>query len=221
MERGQRATRRASLRTLAGAVGGAVLVTACGTLRRQPGTNGQSGSAPRVPSAPVAPTADTATVPPRPDFLYMTILPGEMAGKPGWPLFVPANFTVPANAVVQAEIRCFDNGPAPVAAGYEKVSGTADGRMVVIPGVTEDLHAVTGQYLTALAPSKVSHTLTIGRLGLNVPIPAVSTVRFTFKTGAPGSYAWQCMAGCGSGSGGWQGSMATPGWMQGTMTVQV
>ena len=214
-------SRRAALRSLAGAATGVLLLNACTSPRRQPGSGAPSGRAPTVPSAPTAPTADTSTVPARPDFLYMTILTGEMVGKPGWPLFVPANFTVPANAIVQAEIRCFDNGPAPIAAGYNKVTGTADGRMVVIPAVTGDLQSVTGQYLSALDPSKVSHTFTIGRLTLNVPIPALSTVRFTFKTGAPGSYPWQCMAACGTGSGGWQGTMATPGWMQGTMTVQV
>ena len=206
--------------TWAGSAAGALLLAACSTPRRQPGS-GTAGPAPTVPSAPRAPTADVATVPPRPDFLYMTILSGEMVHKADWPLFVPATFTVPANAVVQAEIRCFDDGPAPVASGYEKVAGTADGRMVVIGAVTGDLSSVTGQSLSALDRSKVAHTLTVTGLGLNVPIPPLSTVRFTFRTGAPGQYPWQCMAGCGTGAGGWQGTMATAGWMRGTMTVQV
>ncbi len=215
----ERAPRRTAL-TWAGSAAGALLLAACTSPRRQPGS-GPTGPAPTVPSAPRVPTADTATVPPRADFLYMTILSGEMVGKPDWPLFIPGNFTVTANAMVQAEIRCFDDGPAPVAAGYQKVTGTADGRMVVIHAVTGDLTAMTGQYVSTLDPSKVAHTLTISGLGLNVPIPALSTVRFTFKTGAPGQYPWQCMAGCGSGAGGWQGTMATAGWMRGTMTVQV
>jgi len=87
-------------------------------------------------------------------------------------------------------------------------------------GVNGKLSNSKTQTVQALDPKNVAHTLTFADMGLSIPIPPVSTVRFTFKTGAAGTHTWQCMANCGSGTSGWEGAMAETGYMQGKMTVQ-
>ena len=195
MQDASRLSRREVLRLFA-LGGGAVLLTACGA--------GASG----VPSAMA-----------RKGYLYLSVMDGGMIGKPGWPTFVPGDFAVPANATVQCEIRCFDDGAAPVPSKYAKVTGTVGNSMVVIPSVEGALSA-KGSRVSAMDASKVSHTLTVESLGINVPMPPSSTVRFQIKTGAGGRYTWRCMAPCGTGKDGMGGTMAASGWMTGTMTVQ-
>ena len=152
------------------------------------------------------------------DFLYLSILAGHITGKQGWPRFVPADFSVPAHALVQVEIRCYDTGPAAVPSGYAKVQGTVGGVMTLLPG-PDPAPTARGRTVSALSAKGVAHTLTMAGLGLNVPVPPLSTVRFTFRTGAPGSVPWECVASCGTGTSGWSGPMAQAGWMQGTMAV--
>ena len=48
--------------------------------------------------------------------------------------------------------------------------------------------------------------------------PVVTT--FSFITGDPGTYIWQCIAPCGSNFNGFGGPMSTKGYMSGTITVQ-
>ena len=69
---------------------------------------------------------------------------------------------------------------------------------------------------------EVAHTFTMIGEGLfmNVPMPVLSTVVYRFMTPGPGTYAWQCMAACGTGDGGWGGPMARDGWMRGAVTVK-
>ena len=43
---------------------------------------------------------------------------------------------------------------------------------------------------------------------------------FSFITGAPGHYIWQCIDPCGRGFNGFGGPMSTKGYMSGTLTVQ-
>ncbi len=147
--------------------------------------------------------------------LYLTIESGRMLGKPGWPQYVPANFTVPAHSKVIVTIRNFDGGAATIPAPYLKVQGTSSGSEQVLsakPGAKP-------QTVTQLPAGGASHTLTVGQLHLNVPVPPASTVTFSFHTGAPGTYAWQCFAPCGTGKTGWSGPMSDNGFMRGTMTV--
>ncbi len=152
--------------------------------------------------------------------LYMAILSGGMAGKKGWPLFVPADFTVPAGSTMPVEIRCFDNGAAPVSAAYTRVTGTVGGTITVLSQISGNLAAASPQSVSSLAANKIAHTFTVTALGLNVPIPPLSTVRFHFHTGGAGSRVWQCMAACSTGANGTSGAMAADGWMRGTMLVK-
>lgn len=147
--------------------------------------------------------------------LYLSIESGRMLGKPGWPQYVPADFTVPANAKVIVTIHNFDAGPATIPAPYLKVQGTSSGSEQVLaakPGAKP-------QTVTQVASDGAAHTFTVPQLNLNVPIPPASTVTFSFRTGAAGTYAWQCFAPCGTGPAGWSGAMADSGYMRGAMTV--
>jgi len=152
-------------------------------------------------------------------WLYLSVLTGKMDGKKGWPEFAPADFIVPANTLVHVEIRCFDDGAAPIPSGYERVRGTLGGTMELIHAVNGNVGAQKGTTVRFIDSKNVAHTLTFSDIGLNVPLPPLSTVRFAFHTPGRGHYGWQCMAACGTGTGGWGGPMEANGYMQGTMTV--
>ncbi len=148
----------------------------------------------------------------------MTILTGGMIADPGWPAFVPGSVTVPAGSTVDMTIYSYDDGTAPLPtslASYAKATG--------VTNLTEN-----GTPVSTMDPSAVSHTFTIPALGVNVPIGVMPTatgaknplvVQFSFKVTKTGSFEWQCMAPCGSGSDGMEGAMSTDNFMKGTFTV--
>lgn len=139
----------------------------------------------------------------------VTIVNGGQKSHPDWPYFSPGNMTLPANTTVTVTIKNEDNGADSVPASLAKVTGTVGG--------TE---TVNGKTVTAIAVKDVSHTLTVPGLGINIPIPPLSTVTFTIQTKGPGTYVWQCMVPCGTGSSGWGGPMATMQWMKGSFTIR-
>lgn len=200
-----------------GAVG--ALLAACGTAAPQ-SRRVAPAAAPSRTGTPAAAPGRAAGDAPAQSWLYLSILTGKMDGRKGYPEFVPADFSVPANSTVHAEIRCFDDGPATVPSGYQQVKGAVGGTMTLISGVNGKLSSFKSQVVHGVDAKNVAHTLTIASIGLNIPLPPLSTVRFTFKTGAAGTYGWQCMSACGSGNSGWGGPMSTAGWMKGTMAVQ-
>ncbi len=106
--------------------------------------------------------------------------------------------------------------PLPKGSPFTTVQGTVGG-----------VAYADGHAYTALAPDKVAHTFTIPQLHINVPLPGDTTtgkpygiVSFTFRTGAAGSYYFQCFDPCGTGASGWEGPMTTKGYMRGTLTVR-
>ena len=98
---------------------------------------------------------------------------------------------------------------------------------------------VNGKRLRALDPSLASHTFAVPELGVTVPLEGVAsnaknqcsaapcslseahqTVRFTFRTGAPGEYRWQCFVPCAAGFiYGNGGPMQSIGYMDGVLQV--
>lgn len=157
-----------------------------------------------------------SAVGPRTANLHVTIL----ATKPGTdigPAYSTTDFTLPAHAKVTVTIEDQDLGDTALPAGspFSAVKGTI-GNVAYVDGIP----------YRSLDPTKVAHTFTVPQLGLNVPLPGdlpsgqkISAVTFTFFTGKAGTYMWQCMDPCGSGSG-WEGPMATMGYMMGTMTIK-
>jgi hypothetical protein len=139
-----------------------------------------------------------------------------MDGKSGWPRFVPANLTLPANADVTLTINSFDDGNAPIPTGFNQVKGTVGGSMTL-----------DGKSLTSIPVKDVAHTMTIPSIGLNIPIAVktstekFSSTTFTFHTpSSPTKLDWQCMTACGTGNDGMGGPMVTDGWMKGVFTVK-
>jgi heme/copper-type cytochrome/quinol oxidase subunit 2 len=135
-----------------------------------------------------------------------------------WPAYAPNTLVVPANSLVTITLRDNDLGDTPMPKGSP---------FTTIQGVVGGVAYADGHAYTALAPDKIAHTFTIPQLHINVPLPGDTTtgkssdvVTFTFRTGAAGSYYFQCFDPCGTGSNGWEGPMVTRGYMHGTLTVQ-
>jgi heme/copper-type cytochrome/quinol oxidase subunit 2 len=67
-----------------------------------------------------------------------------------------------------------------------------------------------GQFVTNLP---VGHTFTIKSLGLNIPIPPVTIVTFSYTFSTPGVYVYECETPCGPG-------MGLAGYMSGFIIVK-
>ncbi|MHB8618001.1 MAG: hypothetical protein ACYDAG_00260 [Chloroflexota bacterium] len=173
------------------------------------------------PAAPAKAAAAPAAAA-QPATLYLSIVTGKMIGKKDYPAYIPADFSVPANSLVDVVVTNFDDA-TPLGPGmerYAKVTGTV-GNTISIQPLTASTPNDAGQAKTVstLVPKDVSHTLTFSDLGINVPMAPMSRISFRMKTGAPGVHSWQCFDPCGAGSNGWMGGMHVPGYMQGKMTV--
>ena len=196
---GENATfnRRRALGFAAGSLAGAALLSACD----------------------LAPKAQASS---EPIYLYITLISDAMTGKKDWPAYVPANATVPAHSTIIARIVQFDDGAAalPDNSPYAKVTGVAGGKVTAQAlEITDPNNPGASTEYQELSPKDVAHTFTISGLNINVPLPVSSIVTFTFETGAPGKYNWQCMAPCGTSTSGWAGPMSQAGYMQGTLQV--
>ncbi len=154
----------------------------------------------------------------------LTIETGKMDKKPGWPRYVPANFSLPENSIIKLTIINHDDGTAPLppSSPWSKVWGS-DPTYGLVTGGYE---TVNGKKVTSINPNDVSHTFTIPGLLINVPIPAAvsesqpAVVVFEFSVGTKGVFHWICAAPCGSGSTGMGGAMNTSVWMEGNVEVK-
>lgn len=148
-----------------------------------------------------------------PVHVYLTIV-NTAAGADQ---YLPANFTVPVNTQVDFQITNYDNGANNLSGPFWNVSGTNGGTETINGGMPGTPQGAVSQLPYGFA----SHTFTIpsGPQTLNVVMPpaasttdpAVVTFSVTFTTS--GTYNWNCMAPCDP------ASMATPGFMAGTITV--
>lgn len=153
----------------------------------------------------------------------MVIETGKMDGKPGWPRFAPSDLTFHAGSEVVLTIVSYDDGTAPLppSSPYGQVWGT-DPTYGLVSGGTE---TVDGKPISGVSNTEISHTVTIPKLLINIPIPAVPagqktvTVQFRFRINKAGKYTWICVAPCGSGATGMAGAMESDGWMRGVINV--
>lgn len=147
-------------------------------------------------------------------------------------LYSQPNIVVPAHTKVTMVISNYDSATALINNYFLKPQGV-DGGVI----------NVDGQSVNTVSPDVVSHTFVIHGIAsqnqpwlyVGVPVsgvdgnaktdaagmpiqPVVTT--FTFTTGAPGKYEWQCFVPCGVGFNGFGGPMGTDGYMNGTFTVQ-
>jgi hypothetical protein len=137
-------------------------------------------------------------------------------------------FRVPAHSLVHVTVYQYDTATGLRNPFWSQVRGTAGATMTV-----------NGATMHALPPDDASHTFAIPDLGVSVPLKGVAddaknqcsaapcslaqahtTITFTFRTGAPGRYRWQCFVPCAAafiyGNG---GPMQSPGWMDGYLVV--
>ncbi|HET8528420.1 MAG TPA: hypothetical protein VFL60_05880 [Gaiellaceae bacterium] len=136
-------------------------------------------------------------------------------------------FNLPAHALVHVTIYNFD--------GASGLRNPFLGRPQGLVGP----ELVDGKPLTVMPPDQPSHTFAVPQLGVLVPIAPVGdnaknqcgyapcslsmahrTIEFTFRTGEPGTYRWQCFVPCAAGTiDGFGGPMQTVGYMDGFLNV--
>jgi hypothetical protein len=138
-------------------------------------------------------------------------------------------FHVPSYSTVTVTVYQFDTATGLRNPFWGQPRGTVDGTM-----------NVDGKTLHVLDPDLASHTFAIPDLGVSVPLKGVAddaknqcsvapcnlsqahtTVTFSFNTGKPGKYRWQCFVPCAAGFPlGFGGPMQSIGWMDGYLMVK-
>ncbi len=136
-------------------------------------------------------------------------------------------YTLPANALVHVTIYNFDGA-----------SGLRNPLLGQPTGLVGPLR-FDGKTVTVMPPDQPSHTFAVPQLGVLVPVAPVAddaknaceyapcalsmahrTITFTFRTGKPGNYRWQCFVPCAAGFVyGFGGPMQTVGYMDGFLHV--
>lgn len=149
---------------------------------------------------------------------------------PDWVTFCPGtDLAMPAHALVTLRIRQHDGGETLNNPYFARVVGTVDGSATL-----------NGEAFTSIPPNKVGHTFTMHSIAgkgqqdifVSVPLkaadeenlkdgyPVPNIVEFSFYTGDPGKYYWNCEFPCGDGTyANFGGPMSTRGYMAGEITV--
>jgi hypothetical protein len=207
----------------------------------------QRQAEPAVLAATVVGTAETpqGTLPHA--TLELSIYPQASAAVPGptsgvnaivaetdqdsWPFYWPSTtLELPAHTLVTMTVHQYDSAGAVYNPYFATVQGTVDG--------TAEFN---GMKKPGIAPADVAHTFMIHQYPeggqpyffLNVPMEGVAAdapneangypkpvdVTFSFITGDPGTYVWNCEDPCGDSFVQFGGVMSERGWMSGTVTV--
>jgi hypothetical protein len=137
-------------------------------------------------------------------------------------------FKVPAHALVHVTVYQYDGN-----------SGLRNAFLAKPQGVEGNVITVDGKTVDVVNPDDASHTFAIAAYHLVVPLVGVAddaknqceqapctpdkahrTITFSFRTGAPGHYRWQCFVPCAAGFiYGFGGPMQTIGYMDGFLDV--
>jgi hypothetical protein len=122
---------------------------------------------------------------------------------------------------------------------YDGRSGLRNPFLSQVQGTGGEVMRLNGKPRKSIAPDTASHTFAVPQLGILVPLKGISdsaknacdawpctqqqaheTITFTFRTGAPGRYRWQCFVPCAAGwIDGFGGPMSTIGYMDGFLNV--
>jgi hypothetical protein len=137
-------------------------------------------------------------------------------------------YVLPANTVVHVTIY-----------NYDSQTGLRNPFIAQAQGTGGGVFTLDGKTVKTIGPDTASHVFAIPQLGVQVPIEGTAdnaknpcgnapcglnnthtTTSFTFKTGKPGLYRWQCFVPCAAGYiQGWGGPMQTVGYMDGFIKV--
>jgi hypothetical protein len=149
----------------------------------------------------------------------------------GWPFYWPSTtLQLPAHSVITMTVHQYDSATTVYNDFFAAVHGTIGGTATY-----------NGNVKSAIAPADVAHTFTIHQypqggqpnLFVSVPMLAVAAdakneangypapvdITFSFITGDPGEYVWNCEDPCGQSYQEFGGVMSARGWMSGTVTV--
>jgi hypothetical protein len=162
---------------------------------------------------------------------------GPKGGKPDWVSYLVRNkgqwehstvFDLPAHSLVHVTVYQYDGQ-----------SGLRNPFLAQARGTVGNVMAVNGKPIKTIDPDAASHTFAVPQLGLIVPLLGIpddaknpcdaapcsqsqahETISFTFRTGKPGRYRWQCFVPCAAGFlSGFGGPMQTIGYMDGFLNV--
>lgn len=147
-------------------------------------------------------------------------------------------FQLPAHATIHVTVMQYDSAGSLRNPEWSQVQGTIGGT-ATYTGTVGSTKYKTPTALSYLGAADAGHTFTVPGLGVNVPLAGISSeaentcsaapcdpstahdvVQFSFKTGAPHVYHWQCFIPCGLGFlDGNGGPMQTVGYMMGFLKV--
>jgi hypothetical protein len=191
-----------------------------------------------VSPSPVTPTATKGTTPAVQLTLQTVAGLGGSYTEPTWVSYLvkdasgtwkhTTNLDLPAHALVHVTVYQYDGA-----------SGLRNPFLGRPEGVVGNTMQVDGKTLDALDPETASHTFAVPAYHLVVPLVGVAddaknqcdaapcgldkahhTITFTFRTGKPGKYRWQCFVPCAAGFiYGFGGPMQTIGYMDGFLNV--
>jgi hypothetical protein len=137
-------------------------------------------------------------------------------------------YVLPAHAVVTVTVY-----------NYDGQSGLRNPFIAQAQGTAGGVFTLDRKPTKTIGPDTASHIFAIPQLGVLVPVEGVAddaknqcanapcglatahtTTTFTFHTGKPGLYRWQCFVPCAAGYiAGWGGPMQTVGYMDGFIKV--
>ena len=137
-------------------------------------------------------------------------------------------WTLPANALVHVTLY-----------SYDSKTGLRNPFLAQARGLVGGTFTLNGKPMSYINPDDASHTFAIPDFNLIVPITGIpdnaknpcaaapcntsmahETITFTFRTGKPGHYRWQCFVPCAAGFVyGFAGPMQTIGYMDGFINV--
>jgi hypothetical protein len=138
-------------------------------------------------------------------------------------------YVVPAHTLIHVTIYQFDTA-----------TGLRNPFIAQAMGVTGGQVLINGKPIKTINPNLASHVFAIPNMGISVPLPGApdgkgsndcanapcssanshETVTFSFRTGAPGVFRWQCFVPCAAGFiDGFGGPMQTVGYMDGFLKV--
>jgi len=194
----------------------------------------------RVLAATAAGTMDTPQGKLPHATLAISVYPDSLAGThgknggahPDYVTYGPVtNYEVPAHSVITMTVTNYDSGGSLNNDYFSHVRGTIDGTATL-----------NGETFSHISKDAVGHTFTIHGLAVgqdeffvSVPMKAVDdadvpdtgyttkpmVTTFTFITGGPGDYVWNCEYPCGDGTiANFGHAMSTMGYMSGHFTVK-
>jgi len=126
-----------------------------------------------------------------------------------------SNISVPSDTTIKLVIVNYDSGANNVSSSLATVNGTEGNSMVIFNGTSPTPQTYVGQVHSVPENEFVSHTFTVGSLGLNVPVPSSSIVVTYVRFNSTGTFTWNCYSPCF----GYPYMSSMPGYMAGTLTV--